>query len=192
MKTAVNIPEIRSKIMSAKKTKLAAMDKLNSILETEKSRFYDEFNSSLVTREIDSGVDSSNISNTLGGRGNLFTFIGFDSGSSPTEPVKELIRSIRFIRNSVKLTKLTFSGRAVIPSIEKFASVSRMPWESGRSWLIDIEKTISGLSAYLYGKFKTSRSGRGIQNTEMSLSASYRAVDYFRKMYTQFIKNIQR
>ena len=36
-----------------------------------------------VTKEILAGSTSSNISGTLGGYGNLFTFIGFNQGDSP-------------------------------------------------------------------------------------------------------------
>ena len=45
-----------------------------------------EFDEHVVTREIEGGVNAENISRTLGGRGNLFSFIGFDANANPTLP----------------------------------------------------------------------------------------------------------
>ena len=49
-----------------------------------------------VTREILGGKNASNISGTLGGYGNLFSFIGFPEGSSPVDPIVELLQQPLF------------------------------------------------------------------------------------------------
>ena len=61
-------------------------------------KFLQDFNSHPVTKEIEAGPNSSNISGTLGGTGNLFTYIGFSSGSKPIEPLRKTLEeySVRF------------------------------------------------------------------------------------------------
>ena len=52
---------------------------VNSEFNKIKEDLLREFNNHPVTKEIESGVDSLNSSGTLGGVGNLFTFIGLCS-----------------------------------------------------------------------------------------------------------------
>jgi hypothetical protein len=192
MKQSFDIEAIRLKILSAKKTKIAVTQKLEEIANNNKLKFYNEFVNHPVTREIDEGENASNISNTLGGKGNLFSFIGFQNGFLPTSPVKDLIKSIRLIKTSIQLKKNTYTCKVKTPSIESFASVSKMPWEPGRSWLLDIEKTISGLSSYIYGKFVKSRSGTGLQNTDINSQLKFKRVSYFTELYEKYIRNLQK
>jgi hypothetical protein len=66
-----------------------------------------------------------------------------------------------------------------------------MPWEIGRSWLFDMDKTISGLGSYLYAASEASRSGTGIQTKTKSFSRAFRGVKYFNTMYNKFLKKIK-
>jgi hypothetical protein len=65
-----------------------------------------------------------------------------------------------------------------------------MPWEGGRSWLLDIERGISGLGAYLYGRFKSSRSGTGIQSKYNYANRRFQNVKYFSEMYSKFLRRL--
>ena len=65
-----------------------------------------------------------------------------------------------------------------------------MPWENGRSWLLDMERGISGLGAYLYGRFAASRSGTGIQNKKNYSGRVFRPVKYFSGIYNNFLKRL--
>ena len=47
-----------------------------------------------VTQEIESGPNGYNQSGTLGGYGNLFSYIGFEEGMSPTEPLRRVLKKI--------------------------------------------------------------------------------------------------
>jgi hypothetical protein len=190
MSTYIDIKSIRSKALGSVKSKKAAVELMESVVQDERSDFYNKFENHSVTREIEGGNAASNISNTLGGNGNLFSFIGFTAGTSPTESVKKLIKSIRLIRTSVKVADRAYTANLSVPTLEKFDSVTRMPWERGRSWLMDIELGISGLSAYLYGKYSKSRSGGGIQSATYTSGASFKPVKYFATIYSQFIKKI--
>lgn len=158
-------------------------------VEKQKLIFKQEFESHPVTQELDSGENSSNISGTLGGYGNLFSFLGFNNGSNPTSAVKLLIQSI-FLDSKVQIDGNIFKFKVNVPSKEEFANVSRLPWETGRSWLLDVERSISGLGAYLYGRFQKSRSGSAIQNKYNYSNRVFKPIQYFGKMYEKFIKKI--
>jgi hypothetical protein len=158
-------------------------------VEKEKILFRADFESHPVTQELDGGETASNNSGTLGGYGNLFSFLGFNNGANPTAPVKTLIQKIALDRN-VQSSSNTFKFKVNIPSKEDFAAVSRMPWEGGRSWLLDIERGISGLGAYLYGRFKSSRSGTGIQSKYNYTNRRFQNVKYFSEMYSKFLRRL--
>ena len=143
-----------------------------------------------VTVEIDGGVYSSNSSSTLGGKGNLFSFIGFEEGSDPTQPVKQLLRNK--INFSVKaLTNGNFKIEIAAPTKETLYSISPIPWNPGRSWLDGIEKGISGLGSYVYKESPASRSGKGIQ-TNTSVGGRFSNRSYMSTILKEFQKNVSR
>ena len=125
-------------------------DRVKRMLQKETQQVLNAFNQNAVTREIEAGPNSSNISNTLGGYGNLFTFIGFESGSDPISPIRSLlaksiqIKAIRKKRNTLAL-KLTFS----VPTLEQIKAVTPSPWSTD-SWAEAIERGMSGLGKYLH------------------------------------------
>ena len=68
-----------------------------------------EFNSHPVTKEIEAGPRAQNISGTLGGAGNLFSFIGFDDGDNPIAPVRRILeQSTRLVSVTQLKDKLIF------------------------------------------------------------------------------------
>ena len=66
--------------------------KVIKTFDRSKNLLFQEFKSHPVTREIEGGPTASNSSGTLGGYGNLFTFIGFPFGSAPTKIVEALLK----------------------------------------------------------------------------------------------------
>jgi hypothetical protein len=185
----INKKLLKKEIFNNRNVKKAVRDIVQKKFEQEKNSFVKDFESHPVTQELDGGENASNISGTLGGYGNLFSFLGFNNGSNPTAPVKSLIQKIVLNRN-LQVSQNGFKIKVAIPSKNEFAAVSRMPWESGRSWLLDIERGISGLGAYLYGRFTNSRSGRGIQVKYNYESRSFQNIKYFSEMYRKFIKRL--
>ena len=181
--------KIQKEIFNNRTVKKMVHDIVKKEVEKEKILFRTEFESHAVTQELDAGENASNISQTLGGYGNLFSFLGFNNGANPTAPVKLLIQKILLDRN-VQASSNGFKIKVNIPSKEEFAAVSRLPWESGRSWLLDVERGISGLGAFLYGRFMDSRSGGGIQSKYNYSNRVFRNVKYFSQMYTKFLKRI--
>jgi hypothetical protein len=123
-----------------------------------------EFLNHPVTLEIKGGISSSNISGTLGGATNLFSFIGFDSGSDPIDPIEKLLYSTNF--RFIRTTRNSVEFEIDIPEAAEIFSVTPMPWAPGRSWAKGIETGISGLGYYLKVNRDNSRSGLGIQSSK--------------------------
>ena len=171
-------------------------ERVKKALQKQTQQVLNVFNEKTVTKEIESGQNASNISNTLGGYGNLFTFIGFESGSDPITPIRSLlaksirIKTIRKKRNTLAL-KLTFS----VPTLEEIKAVTPSPWSTD-SWAEAIERGMSGLGKYLHssdsGRFSKSRSGRGIQtDVEIRSVSNSSPVEYMTKILQDMLKSIE-
>ena len=115
-----------------------------------------------VTREVLAGPKSTNISGTLGGYGNLFSFIGFSEGDKPIDPIIELLSQTNF-----RVTRFNRSGAAKLtiemPSKEQIYKATPLPWATGISWAQRIEIGMSGLGMYLNTNSPKSKSGSGVQ-----------------------------
>jgi hypothetical protein len=185
----INKKLIQKEIFNNRAVKKMVRDIVQEEVEKEKALFQQDFESHPVTQELDGGEDASNISGTLGGYGNLFSFLGFNQGANPTAPVKFLIQRISLDSN-IQATGNGFRVKVNVPSKDEFGAVSRLPFEGGRSWLLDIERGISGLGAYLYGRFAGSRSGTGIQSKYKYSNKRFQNVKYFSGMYTKFLRRL--
>jgi hypothetical protein len=189
MAGTINKKLIQKEIFNNRAVKKMVRDIVQKEVEKEKALFQQDFESHPVTQELDGGENALNISGTLGGYGNLFSFLGFNQGVNPTAPVKFLIQKITLDRN-IQATGNGFRVKVNVPSKDEFGAVSRLPFEGGRSWLLDIERGISGLGAYLYGRFAGSRSGVGIQSKYNYSNKRFRNVKYFSGMYTKFLRRL--
>lgn len=189
MAGTINKNLIQKEIFNNRAVKKMVLDIVQKEVEKEKALFQKDFETHPVTQELDGGENASNISGTLGGYGNLFSFLGFNQGANPTAAVKFLIQRITLDRN-VQASGNGFRVRVNVPSKDEFGAVSPLPFEGGRSWLLDMERGISGLGAYLYGRFATSRSGTGIQSKYNYSNKRFRNVKYFSGMYTKFLRRL--
>ena len=94
-----------SKRSSSAKLKNGLKDKSGKLIykkfESEKKRMIQQFLMLPVTRELLAGPQARNISGTLGGYGNLFTFIGFESGSDPISPIVSLLEKTQITFNNL-------------------------------------------------------------------------------------------
>lgn len=160
----------------------------NASVEAEKNILITKFKEHPVTQEIEGGENASNLSGTLGGYGNLFSFIGFSNSSNPIAPILSLLNNIK-INKKILFNKNNFVVNIYVPSKEDFGNASKMPWEN-RSWLWGVEKSISGLGAYLYGKFENSRSGKAIQSRKNFRGKVFTRISYFTPLYNNFIKKL--
>lgn len=163
-------------------------------LAAAKSELISEFENHPVTQEIQNGASANNSSGTLGGYGNLFSFIGFDSSSSPISAwVSFLNRKIALSKSKPsgqRTTKNGFELSFSVNSINENEMVSNagMPWEGGRSWITAIERGISGFSYFITKKL--GRSGGGVQSDKQLRSSSYKRQSYWSPMWKKFINNL--
>lgn len=156
-----------------------------------KDKFMEDFNNHPVTQEIENGPSAKNISNTLNGIGNLFSYIGFFTSQAPTQELRELLeKSFSFKKRSVNKNGSKFI--VTYPDIEIIKKNTPMPWEGGRSWVSGIEKGISGFGFYLYKKFIDGRSGEALQSTNKVRSSSFKRVRYMSEIIKKFVNNMSK
>lgn len=153
-----------------------------------KEEMLDEFNRHDVTKEIEEGVDATNMSKTLG-YGNLFTFIGFDSSSKPIPPIREILNSARI--GYIKISRDGTSDTSIYyPTADEIFLVTPSPWAEGRSWAKGIEEGMSGLGRYI--QTEGGRSGGGLQVDNQIRGGGFRNTPYISSIIRNFEKKIKR
>lgn len=168
---------------------------VNSIIDSQfnkiKNNYIQEFINHPVTQEIKGGISATNISGTLGGITNLYSFIGFDEGTDPIKPIEELLQrsNYRIIFNN-KATDSTIIFD--IPTSVQIFESAPMPWAIGRSWARGIETGISGLGYYLK-KTKNSRSGFGVQSSTNKIRPGtvFKNTKYISDLINRFSKDLK-
>jgi hypothetical protein len=162
--------------------------------QKKKNEMIAEFLNHPVTIEIKGGVNSTNISGTLGGgSGNLFSFIGFDSNDDPIEPILRILEQISFDYLNTSTKRINY--RINLPSAKEIFAATPMPWATGRSWAKGIETGISGLGFYLRKETPNSRSGLGIQSPrKVRKKSKFKNIKYISdliKRYEKEFSNLQ-
>ena len=144
------------------------LQRARQIFDRYKKTALQDFENHPVTQELEGGPTASNISGTLGGYGNLFSFIGFDADEDPVGELRSfLIQNIDLDERGLvyKETDRTifYRFKASTPTREEIEDVSPMPerWAEGGSWAIKVDKYISGLNAYLYKESGIAKSASG-------------------------------
>jgi len=165
-------------------------------LKKETQKLLEAFESHPITKEIEGGPSASNISSTLGGYGNLFTFIGFDNGSDPISPIRSLLaKSIKIVSLRKKRNVLALRLKFSVPTRGEIEAVTPSTWSTD-SWVEAVERGMSGLGRYLYSsdknRFRTSRSGGGIEAAgEIRGASSSRATPYMSKILSEMLSDIE-
>ena len=150
-----------------------------------------EFMNHPVTREILGGPHASNESGTLDGYGNLFSFIGFDAGDNPIDPILDLLSNSKIQYSNTANSGIMFT--IFIPSKQKIFDATPLKWSTGRSWSEAIERGLSGLGYYLNRDYiKESDSGTGIQTKSvLRRGAKYKPVKYISALMNEYTKRFQ-
>jgi hypothetical protein len=160
--------------------------------QKKKNEMIAEFLNHPVTLEIKGGVNASNISGTLSGLTNLFSFIGFESSEDPIKPIIDKLQETRVVFNGFQGNRIVFN--AEIPNAEEIFKLTPLPYMSGRSWAKSIETGLSGLGYYLKRKSTKSRSGLGIQAQKPVRSVKFKNTKYisaFLKKYRKEFNNLE-
>jgi len=195
MAVKLNLEVLRESVIDSTLEAIEKEAKIEAeiILLEKVNEYINEINDHPVSEELSAGPDADNTSNTLNGEANLFAFIGFDENDTPIEDLKSLIKQNTFLSTG----KMKKKDNAIIfevnsPSLDELKPFTKMPFESGLSWLKGIESGISGFGYYLYGLFSDSRSGRAIQSKNKVRKASYKPVKYFSELRSIFLKGLNK
>lgn len=192
----VNIEHFRKELRGqARRYKGLAYGSASNKFNAAQRKLIDDFNNHPVTKELRDGPEAINESKTLGGYGNLFSFIGFDAGTNVVEPVERHLKAAKLSPTP----RIRFEPNAIIykfpvenePTLEQIAQDTPMPlWESGRSWVTAIERGISGLGYYLFKRFRSlpnSHSGPALQvEGKVFRGGRYRPVSYLSAILNRF------
>ena len=161
------------------------------IMEEARKDLIRDFHSHSITQEVKSGPSASNSSGTLGGYGNLFSFIGFNEGNNPTAPIEDILNkrlNIKVRAAGAGRFKITISNP---PSVQSIFAVTPIPWASASSWAEGMEKGISNLGSFLYRESGTrSRSGTGLQVKNNLRASSLKTGSYISGLINKFLQNV--
>jgi hypothetical protein len=154
-----------------------------------------EFEIHPITIELNAGPRAANISGTLGGYGNLFSFIGFSGGAKPTEIISQIFnQKIKFIvRRRDNRGKFTITF--YIPSAEEIYNLTPIPWMTGKSWAKSIEEGgLTNLGQFLFSAkgFGQSNSGTGMQVKNRSSGVRFSRTPYIGELIDNFKNNLLR
>jgi hypothetical protein len=152
--------------------------------ETLKNQMINEFLNHPISQEISEGPQASNSSGSLGGYGNLFSFIGFEEDNEPLKPILEQLQATNFKYSGDVPSGNKFS--IILPTAKEIFEVTPMPWASGRSWAKGIESGISGLGFYLKLKSKNSRSGEAIQTSVKGSARRFKNQQYISVLINKY------
>ena len=162
---------------------------INDKVQKAQKNFLDNFEKHPVTMEISAGVGATNISGTLGGIGNLFSYIGFSAGSQPLAILRTLLAQYE-IRYHHTRSQPTIN--ITVPVAAAIFKATPLPWAPGRSWAKGIETGISGVGQYLQGASAASRSGGGIQTSERLRGGKFNSTSYLTSLLKRYYKEIKR
>ena len=181
----------REKKKLDKMLKAELLSQANRGVEKAKTLMLAEFDSHPITKEINAGPRANNSSGTLGGTGNLFSFIGFDSGDKPTREVRRILESSTRLIGIRKNSRGDTGFKIVIdlPSKEEVKQASPLPWAAARSWVVGIEQGLSGLGQYLV-KPGSGRSGNAIEVKGTLRSGKFKNTKYVSAILANLQSNL--
>lgn len=188
-----DILEIIKSLQKDKTYQKEVVLQISQQFEKIKQDMLNEFDNHPVTREINDGISAFNISGTLDGITNLYSFIGFNEGDNPTKVIRDLLEksTYKIITNTNGISSI---ASFEIPTSQEIFAITPMPWATGRSWARGIETGISGIGYYLKVE-KNSRSGLGIQNKKQVRSnIRFKNIAYISALINKFntqLKNLK-
>ena len=202
--------DLATEILSNPKFQKEVERQVKNQFNARKESALDQFEKHPVTKEL-SNPEAGNISNTLGGYGDLFGFIGFEEGFDPIEPVREALESkIKYLGTNIsivyprnargqfatgKQSKAIFI-KVQVPEINDFDDAAQFQgWNGGRNWVKGIERGISG--APYFADYPRGRSGRGLQlkgviSKSKGPAISFKTVQYITQIVNNFLNNFSK
>jgi len=187
----LNRQSIDRRVRESKAFDRGALRAAQEKLKKRKTELLSQYSEHPVTRELEGGAEANNISGSLGGYGNLFSFMGFASGTDPTKAVKNFLKSFISLNPKGRTRGNVREYQVKIPSMDDF-NFARMPWESGNNWVRAVEMGVSSFSYYMDKAHKSSRSGGGIQIDNKLRGRSSTGMSYMTQLLEEFRKKLTR
>jgi len=157
--------KFEEEVLSIPEVKEQAEKAASNLFIRAKNSLLKNFENHEITQEIRGGNSSINLSNTLDGYGNLFSFLGFYEGSDPTRELDELLRDVEMERSYYKNNIVYFN--ISYPSRKQIEEATQMTWGQGTSWAYAVENGEfngdAALSHFIFKNSITSRSQAGFQ-----------------------------
>lgn len=157
-----------------------------------KKLFFRDFLNHKVTKEIQKGPESGNSSGLLGGKGNLFSFFGFNEGEDPIGDLSLYLNGLFDFRRDYYRGQ-EWSFRINFPDEEQAAHyvIGKHGADyTTESWIEGVEKGYSGLNYYLRYSGK-GRSSGGLQSKTPVRELSFTTTKYFSEIVDNFKRNIR-
>ena len=158
-------------------------------IKSAQQKLLENFEQHPVTVEIAGGSSSTNVSGTLNGVGNLFSYIGFQSGDRPLDPIRTMLQKYE-VRYQHTKTKTIIN--ITVPTTKEIFRITPLPWATGRSWAKGIETGIGGLGRYLNIASARSRSGRGVQVKSKLRAGKFNNTTYLSSLLKEYYKEIRK
>lgn len=186
----------------------AATERAQQVFDDAVIGLRKEFEESPITQEIDGGIGASNLSKTLvggssvGAPKNLYSFIGFDAGTEPTQVIRDAFNSDhkagpklgKAVKVQDKVPRYQFKVNG--PKLDEIYAQTPLPRMPGLSWAEKVETYIPGFAQFL-NKFMgdPSKSGGGIQvhHDKLRPGASFTKPEggYLKGMVANFYARIE-
>ena len=153
-----------------------------------------EFDNHPVTKEIEQGP--SGTSSLLGGRGNFFGFLGFNSGDKPIEILRDSLNDqfkILSKKGKVKKaskTSLIYSFDILYPTKTQIYAITPLTWTS-KSWVKGVEKGITNYTQTVFKKSENSRSGVALQTDRKIGFIRFSPTPYVTQMLDKIRKELK-
>lgn len=195
---SINIINLRAEI--EKQSEKLITPKIAPLLNRKfldaKEEMLEEFDNDPVTQELLEGPGLENSSFVDAHEGNLFSFLGFDAGDTPTEDLRNILEKQTTkgrVQKTVGDDVIKYKLEIRVPSLRDVeAETKNLSWTT-RSWVAAIQKGIGGLPSYIFKAlgFKNSRSGTALQAKNQVRDGSFRPVNYISKILNNFRKNMR-
>lgn len=146
--------------------------------------------------EYGPGFGSNDFAGILGGKGDLFSFLGFRRNVKPTNALYAVLKQMQLERIP-GLRSRSQIGWTVknFPSVKDFEDVTRdqLEWADGFSWVTGLEKGVPGLGNYInypFGPEKNSRSHFGLQK-ERGFNSTSRPIQWITPFLNSWFKRFE-
>jgi len=186
LEVKINYESIRKKVRDAAQLKgrPIARKKAYNLFYRAKAKMLRRFDEDLITLEIAAGPSYgvANISGTLDGYGNLFSFLGFERSDKPIEAMRSLLDAATRWEGEPVFDGKSWLYRIFQPTREELANTTKLEWTS-TPWIDFIEHGAPNINYYLNlkkaDKSGLSRSKYGFQVAEeVNEDLDFKSRDY--------------